>query len=331
MVSGTVETIPDSNNFCGMSQLLTSLDDFPEQFSHCALTVGNFDGVHRGHARLIQSVVEKAKFVGGPAVVLTFDPPPSEILFPERPRTLPLTTIARRAELLGNLGIDALIAYPTDLELLSLTPEEFFIQKIVKSIAAKAVVEGPNFRFGKGRAGDVDLLNELCVKHSMQFQVVEAEDQSGSMISSTRIRGLLADGQVSEANAMLTQPYTIEGTVAKGAQRGSKLGFPTANLEQQTSIVPGHGVYAGQVNLGGQKIAAAVHIGPNPTFGENAAKIEVHLIDWAGTIYGETLRCSLLRRIRKVHHFKNVEALKEQLNKDIAACRNPDVAGGKCN
>lgn len=306
-----------------MTQIITSLHDFPNELRGGAIAVGNFDGVHNGHAVLLSKLVAKARELDGPSLVLTFDPPPVAILVPKRPPSAPLTSIARRAELLDQLNIDALIAYPTDRALVSLSPEEFFQQKIVDSVGARAMVEGPNFHFGKGRAGDTRLLRELCETQGMSLQVVEAQqDASGQMVSSSRIRKCLSEGNVAAANAMLTQTYQIEGIVAKGAQRGRELGFPTANLEDVSSMLPGYGVYAGRVRFGTKTYAAAVHIGPNPTFGDRQAKVEVHVIDWEGAIYGERLKCELLTKIRDVEKFASVEALTAQLHQDVAACRN---------
>ena len=304
-----------------MAQLLTSLENFPDHLRGGAVAVGNFDGVHRGHAKLIEQLLEMARQLNGPAIVLTFDPPPVAILVPDRPPTLPLTSIQRRAALLGKLGVTALCAYPTDRALLSLSAEDFFRQMIVEAMGAKAMVEGPNFRFGKGRGGDTEILAKLCADTGVDLRIVPAQNDAGMMISSTRIRELLSQGAIETANAMLTEPYVIEGIVAKGSQRGRDLGFPTANLAHLRSLTPGFGVYAGSVQIQGQPHVAAVNIGPNPTFGESQAKVEVHVLDWNGDIYGEDLACTLLAKIRDVRRFESVDLLKEQLREDIAECR----------
>lgn len=305
-----------------MAQLISNLDDLPSLLRGGAVAVGNFDGVHVGHARLIQRLTERADRLGGPSVVLTFDPPPVAILVPDRPPSLPLTTIARRSQLLGHLGVDALIAYPTDRRLLSLGPHEFFQQTIVEALGAKAMVEGPNFRFGKNRVGDTRTLRALCQENGIELDIVEPKrDDAQSMISSTRIRELLSQGAVEQVNQWLTQPYSIEGIVTKGAQRGRELGFPTANLSGLRCFSPGHGVYAGTTMVDHQQFATAIHIGPNPTFDEEQAKVEVHIIGWQGTIYGEKLHCTILKKIRNTQRFDSVELLKAQLAKDIFACR----------
>ena len=306
-----------------MARLLRTLDELPDDLRGGAIAIGNFDGVHQGHAGLVEQLKGLAKRFEGPAVVLTFDPPPVAILVPDRLPTAPLTSMSRRAELLGRLGVDAMVAYPTDRNLLNLSPAEFFQQKIVDGLGARAMVEGPNFRFGKDRAGDTELLRSLCEVSSVSLEIAEAkEDDSGVMISSSRIRAALAEGDLGAANTMLTQPYQVAGIVAKGAQRGRELGFPTANLEDIANLVPAFGVYAGQVELEGSLLAAAVNIGPNPTFGERRSKVEVHILDWKGTIYGERLEVTLLERIREVRKFDSIESLTQQLQQDIQACRD---------
>ncbi|MCA9133198.1 MAG: riboflavin biosynthesis protein RibF [Planctomycetales bacterium] len=304
-----------------MPALLTSLDDLPPELLGGALAVGNFDGVHRGHGGLIQQLVRAAEQVGGPALVMTFHPPPTALLYPERPLSAPLTTLARRAELLLGLGVTTLLAYPTDHDLLALSPHDFFQQKVVGLLRAKAMVEGPNFRFGRDRAGDVSQLAAFCSAANIQFAVAQATQDEAGLISSTRIRRLLAAGEIGPANALLTRPYALQGEVVRGAGRGRQLGFPTANLDHIESLIPGYGVYAGKTRLEGRSLAAAINIGPNPTFGEQQTKVEIHLIDYAGPpLYGQRLEVSLHDKIRDIQKFPSVDELRAQIAKDIAAC-----------
>lgn len=325
-----------------MPQLLTNLEDFPTSLLRGAVSVGNFDGVHQGHARLIEQLVATARRLKGPALVMTFDPPPTALLFPNRNLSAPLTTMQRRSELLFALGVDALIAYPTDAELLSLSAEEFFQQKICDILQARAMVEGPNFRFGRNRFGDVHLLQELCVAADIGFRVVPASQDAQGMISSSRIRECVKSGNLTLANTMLTQPYSIRGVVVPGEQRGSELGFATANLEEIESLLPGPGVYAGRIELtsdatanlsgpstSGRIYGAAVNIGPNPTFGESKAKVEVHIIGYAGgPMYAQCLEISLFEKIRDIQKFDSIDELRSQIARDVAACnkRMQDVS-----
>lgn len=299
-------------------QLFRDLEPLSSEYRHGALTIGNFDGVHLGHARIARQVRQRADEVGGPAVVFTFDPHPVRLLRPELAPP-PLTWTRRKVELLGELGIDAVIAYPTTKDLLELTPNEFFDQIIVQKMAAMAMVEGPNFNFGKNRAGDTTTLAKLCNENGMQLDILAPFTREGEteFVSSSRIRKLIAAGDVQAAREMLTQPYRMRGMVTHGAGRGASLGIPTANLEAIDTLVPEIGVYAGIAHRGNAMYAAAINIGPNPTFGEKARKIEVHLIGFQGSLYGEPLEVSFLSRLREVTTFPDVDALRKQLAIDI--------------
>lgn len=304
-----------------MSRIFTDLSQIPTDLTAGAVAVGNFDGVHVGHALLIAELVKQAKQVGGPAVILTFNPPPIAILRPEITLAAPLTTIEKRAQLASDLGVSGLVAFETDQHLLALTPQEFFEQIIVGKLNARAMVEGPNFRFGKDRQGDITVLQELCSKHNVALEILDPkEDEGGEMVSSTRIRRFLANGEIERVNSFLTQPYAIQGRVAKGSQRGRELGFPTANLEHCHNLLPAPGVYAGEVLIGEKPFPAAINIGANPTFGEDLPKFEVHLIGWSGDLYGRELECKLLKRVRDIVKFSSVSDLKEQLEQDIQEC-----------
>ena len=300
-------------------RLYHNLDPFPAELTHGALTIGNFDGVHQGHAQIARQVRARADQVGGPAVVFTFDPHPVRLLRPELAPP-PLTWTRRKVELLGELGIDAVIAYPTDKALLELSPEQFFQQIIVEKLQAKAMVEGPNFNFGKNRAGDTSTLAKLCSQYGIALDIVSPYTlpEETEFVSSSRIRKLIASGDVDTARHMLTRPYRIRGMVTHGAGRGAQLGIPTANLEAVDTLVPALGVYAGMGYRDEIVYPAAIHIGPNPTFGEQARKLEVHLIGFDGSLYGEPLEVAFLSRLRDVTTFADVTALKQQLTADIA-------------
>lgn len=284
-----------------------------------AVAIGNFDGVHRGHAKIVERVIHHARQDGGPAIVFTFDPHPVRLLRPDIAPP-PLTWNERKAELLQTLGVDVMVCYPTDESLLDLSAAAFFDQIICRQLGVKAIVEGPNFCFGKNRAGTVDTLRELCAAAGITLEIVAPLCESESYISSSRIRQLIAAGDVAEAAKMLTSPYRIRGTVTHGARRGSKIGFPTANLEAIDTLVPAPGVYSARGLVGEQWWPAAVNIGPNPTFGEQSFKVEVHLIGFAGSLYGQPLAVDFAARLRDIQTFESVDALQAQLRRDIAAC-----------
>ena len=285
------------------------------------MTIGNFDGVHRGHGVIIEQLKRFAAELNGPAIVFTFDPHPVRILRPDQTPP-PLTWTNRKADLLAEQGVDVVVAYPTDQALLELTHEEFFEQIIVEQLGAKAMVEGPNFFFGKDRQGNVEKLAGFCEKNSIKLKIVQPMLESESYISSSRIRDLIRDGDVDTARTMLTRPYRIRGMVTHGAARGSKIGFPTANLDAIDTLVPAMGVYAGRTYLGRRSHWSAIHIGPNPTFGEELPKVESHLLDFDGSIYGETIEVDFVSRLRDIRQFESVQQLIAQLQNDVEATRN---------
>lgn len=305
-------------------QLIRDFTQLPETLRRGAVTIGNFDGVHLGHARIISQLIASAEAAGGPAVVFTFDPHPVRLLRPEECPP-PLTWTDRKADLLGKLGVDAMVVYPTDVALLQLSPREFFDSIIQQGLGARAMVEGPNFFFGRERAGNVELLREYALDAGIRLDVVEPVQSGDAYVSSSRVRDLIAAGDVAGANSLLTQPYRIRGMVTHGAGRGASLGFPTANVEAIDTLLPAHGVYAGRAITSSGRWSAAINIGPNPTFGERSIKVEAHLIDFHESLYGQPLELDLLTRLRDVRTFASAEALKQQLCDDV---RQAKMAGG---
>lgn len=304
-----------------MPRLIHNLNDFPKELRGGAVAIGNFDGVHRGHAQLVRELVAQARRISAPSIVFTFDPPPIAVLFPQKVLSAPLTSVRRRADLLHELGVDLVVAYPTDVALLRLTAEEFFQTVLLETLGARVIVEGPNFRFGHDRLGDVEMLGRLCSESGLSLSIVEASNDEAGMISSTRVRELINAGNIVGANELLTQPYEIIGRVERGAARGRTIGSPTANLTKIPVLVPPHGVYAGCVPVGEECCAAAIHVGPNPTFDDDSVKVEVHLIDWRGKLYDTDLRCVILDRLREVKKFGSASELQSQIACDIEACR----------
>ena len=301
-------------------RLLRSLDNLPSDLRRGAVTIGNFDGVHRGHARIIERLIAKAREVGGPAVVFTFDPHPVRLLRPDAAPP-PLTWTDRKAELLSELGVTATIAYPTDEALLSLSPEQFFERIVRQQLEARAMVEGPNFFFGHKRAGNIDLLGRLCQASGVALDVVQPLVVGKEYVSSSRVRTAIVAGDVDLARQLLTRPYRIRGMVTHGAGRGGKIGVPTANVSAIDTLLPADGVYAASAATGAGIWPAAVSIGPNLTFGEEELKVEAHLIGFDGSLYGQPLEVDFLARLRDIRPFESVAALKAQLASDIAAAR----------
>ena len=285
------------------------------------ITIGNFDGVHRGHAVLLAQVRKLADQLGGPAIAIVLDPHPVSILRPElAPKRL--TEIATRAELMDQLGIDALVVCKTSRQFLNLTAKQFFSSLVQERLQAQAMIEGPNFFFGRDRGGNIGVLADLCGQASIQLQIVEPMHTGPQMISSTRIRTLLVQGDVAEAVALLGHPHVVSGTVTSGDQRGREIGFPTANLSGIELVLPGPGVYAGFLHESGRKHTAAIHIGPNPTFESNGdSKVEVHALDYDGDLYGRSVQVEFLHHVRDIVKFESPEALIVQVHQDIAEIR----------
>ncbi len=288
-------------------------DSLPEHLKHCAASVGNFDGVHRGHAE----VVRRLRAYGIPTVVFTFSPHPRQILHPENAPDL-LTWTERKVELLQMLGVDEIIVCPA-AQILSWSAETFFERVVVELLDAKVLVEGPNFHFGNRRGGDTLLLGTLCRADGRTLEIVESlEELHGEPVSSSRIREHIQHGEITEANALLTAPYRIRGTVIHGLARGRTMGFPTANLGNIETLLPSDGVYACRAFLPGHApCPAAVHIGPNVTFHESSRKVEVHLLDFHDSLYDEQIQLEFIARMRGLIPFENSEELKTQISRDV--------------
>lgn len=288
----------------------------------CAVAIGNFDGVHVGHAAIVRRLVAAAADRGLPAVAVSFDPHPAALLRPESAPE-PLSTPRRRAELLADLGVDAVVVQPVDRRLLALEPEAFYAWLLRGWLGARVLVEGEDFRFGAARRGDVTLLEALGKPDGVVVEIVPPVTVGGAPVSSSRVRRLVAEGAVAEAGALLTAPYRIEGRVVEGAKRGRTLGFPTANLGAVATLVPADGVYAARAWVGdgagpATPYPAAVHVGPAPSFGVTERAIEVHLIGFTGDLYGQALAVDFLERLRETRRFAGVEELVGQLRADTA-------------
>jgi riboflavin kinase/FMN adenylyltransferase len=284
-------------------------------------SIGNFDGVHRGHQAMLNVLISRARSDNVPAVAVTFDPHPIALLKPEAAPPA-LTTIDHRAELLKRYGVDVTIALPTDRSFLSLTAEEFFETIVRGKLQAKGLVEGPNFFFGRNRSGNITVLRSLCAAHGLSFDVAPPVTVDEQLVSSSVIRSLLETGDVAHAVRLLGHHYRLCGTVGHGAERGRTLGFPTANLIKVGTLVPANGVYAGWATVDTVRHPAAIHIGPNPTFAEGAKKIEIHLLDFQGDLYDRTLSVDFVDRVRDVQKFASVTELLQQLQRDMQTVRS---------
>ncbi len=298
-----------------------SWSDYPaEECRHGALSIGNFDGVHRGHRALMAELRRQAAQVSGPAVAMTFDPHPWHLLRPGQ-MSPPLTTTEDRIHLLRSAGADHVLVITTSDDLLQLTAEEFVSEVVKRRMDARVLVEGANFHFGHDRLGDVSRLAELAGQDGRRVVVVAPVLAGLSPVSSSRIRAALLAGRVKEVAECLGRLYTLTGIVGTGQRRGHTLGVPTANLVQTATLIPGDGVYAVRVRVKEQEWPGAANLGPNPTFGENARKVEVHLIGFSGQLYGHPIEVGFVDRIRDTRPFSRVEDLLTQLSRDVEQAR----------
>ena len=296
--------------------VFSSLEDVPPSLLGAAISIGNFDGVHLGHVEIMRHLRATASARLAPTIALTFDPHPIALLRPSADQPA-LTTIAQKAKILRGLGIDALIHLPINREFLNKTAQEFFDEIVRTKLRAVAMIEGADFRFGRNRMGNVESLSELCNQAGMEFHAIPPLEIDGAPVSSTRIRRAILEGDMLTAAKCLGRSYTLEGVVGTGAKRGRLLGFPTANLEHAETVVPGYGVYATFVTLHGIAHSGVTNVGPNPTFGEDTAKVEAHIFDFDQNVYGEPIEIDFVKQLRGIKRFDSMEALKQQILADV--------------
>jgi riboflavin kinase/FMN adenylyltransferase len=282
------------------------------------LTLGVFDGLHLGHQLIMQTVVERARAVGAVPTVITFEPHPREVLHPESAPPL-LQTFDQKIEALGVLGIEQTIVIHFDKQFAQIRAQDFLRDAVVDRLHAKEVYLGCGFAFGHGREGNIDLLRS--VSQSLGFFADEVPEVRlrGRRVSSSRIRELLQQGRVNLARRMLGRPYGVEGRVARGAERGVTLGFPTANLHPRNRVIPRNGVYVTATLIEGQWRRSVTNIGTRPTFESAAAtSVETFVMNYSGDLYGDVVRVRFLHRLREEQKFGSVDELKSQIECDVA-------------
>ena len=285
------------------------------------LTIGAFDGVHKGHKHLIGSAVRRARELDCQSAVLTFDPHPDMVIHPDRGRMY-LTSFEERADLIRDLGADLLIVMAFTRDTMDLTAHDF-MGSICRAVALRELWIGWDFALGRRREGTLARLREIGQELGYSVHPVDAFAlQDGSPISSTRIRNALREGDVASAAWLLGRPFGVRGTVARGDQRGRTIGFPTANIEvDDHHLLPGDGVYVCHAEVNGQRYGAVTNIGMRPTFNGLRRTVEAYLLDFVGDIYGDTVRLELVHRLRGEQKFANIGALVAQINADVAAAR----------
>jgi riboflavin kinase/FMN adenylyltransferase len=296
--------------------------EIPARARGAIVTVGNFDGVHVGHQELLARVRAKADAAGVPALAITFDPHPVALLRPEA-APVPLLWLEREIALLREGGASDVAVFRTGRWLLDLSARDFFDRILRAQLAARGIVEGPNFAFGHDRLGDVRVLSEWCAEAGIDFEVVDAAVIEGRLISSSLVRQCVSEGRVKDAARFLGRPHRIRGSVGQGAGRGAGLGFPTVNLTGVDTLLPAEGVYAGLARIDGHGPAwpAACNLGSNPTFGAQGKKVEAHLIDFTGDLYGRLVELEFLERLRPTRKFSGPDELLAQIQADVAQTR----------
>ncbi|MFE4654877.1 bifunctional riboflavin kinase/FAD synthetase [Streptomyces sp. NPDC056707] len=298
------------------------LEDIPQDWGRSVVTIGSYDGVHRGHQLIIGRAVDRARELGVPSVVVTFDPHPSEVVRPGSHPPL-LAPHHRRAELMAELGVDALLILPFTTEFSKLAPADFIVKVLVDKLHAQLVIEGPNFRFGHKAAGNVQLLTEFGATYDYRVEVIDlyvsGEAGGGEPFSSTLTRRLVAEGDVAGAAEILGRPHRVEGIVVRGAQRGRDMGFPTANVETLPhTAIPADGVYAGWLNANGETMPAAISVGTNPQFDGTERTVEAYAIDRVGLdLYGLHVSVDFLAYVRGMAKFDSLDDLLVAIAADV--------------
>jgi riboflavin kinase/FMN adenylyltransferase len=302
-------------------RILQGLDGLKALPPGGVVTIGNYDGVHRGHAHILKTCRSLAGGQGAPVAVVTFEPHPLTVLRPEAtpPR---LTPLPLKEKLIEQAGAAFMVILPPEPSVLDLAAEAFWAI-LRDDVRPSRLVEGPEFNFGKGRGGTIQKLREWSADSPVQLEVVQPVEVALSdlwkvRVSSSMIRWLLAHGRVRDAAICLGRPYQLVGEVVVGYQRGRTIGMPTANLDCADQLIPADGVYAGRCELGTIPWPAAISIGRMATFGDNKRQVEVHLIGFTGDLYGQTIEVQLLDWVRDQRKFAGIEALKAQMSKDLA-------------
>lgn len=300
------------------------LDQITEPFKNAVLTIGNFDGVHIGHQALFYEVIEKAYTLDGTSIAMTFDPHPLRLLRKNNRPPL-ITLLEQKVELIERSGIEVLICVPFTHAFAAVPAEAFVEEVLVRKIGMKAIVVGEDYTFGRNRQGNIGLLQSLAPRLGYEVLVtrmVRTERGVSERISSTAIRNLVREGKVEHACRMLGRRVQVRGTVVPGRDRGGRLlGVPTANLAPEDELIPKSGIYAVIVQVRGAMHVGVANIGYSPTFDDHQFTVEVHILDFSESIYGEKIRVNFVRRLREEMRFEGIEALRRQIETDIDAAR----------
>ncbi len=301
--------------------VICTLDNLPKDIKHPVVTIGNFDGVHWAHQAIFARVIERARDIDGTSMVITFEPHPIKVMSPEKAKPL-ITLMEQKKELVSKQGIDILLLIKFTLEFAAI-PARYFVKDIlVDKIGIKEIVVGHDYAFGRNREGNIDLLKEMGQEFGFKVHQVGPVYLGKSLVSSTSIRNLIMEGNVSEARGLLGRNYQIRGKVIRGRNRGGPLlGYPTANLKVVDELIPKEGVYVVTVELNGKIYRGLTNIGYNPTFKDKALSVETHILDLSADIVGEKIKINFLSRLRDQIPFPSARELSEQISRDIQEAR----------
>ena len=301
--------------------MIMGLESLNKSYRNTVLTIGNFDGVHLGHQKIITTVLRRAKEMKGTPMAITFDPHPMMVIAPERKIKI-LTTLEEKAKLMEEMGIKVFLCIQFTKAFSIMHPDDFITDVLVKKINAREIIVGTNYTFGKNKKGTVELLRRRGKKHGFTVKVIRNAKLHGDIVSSSKIRDLLTRGTVFEASIFLGRAYSIEGSVIKGKGRGkSLLNVPTANITTPVEIAPREGVYAVRVNYNGSIYEGVANIGKNPTFGNSDVSYEAHLLNFSGNLLGEIIRIYFIDRIRNELLFPDALSLEKQIRTDIESAK----------
>ncbi len=306
-----------------MMTVLRSVEDAARLRPRAVVAVGNFDGVHRGHRAIIEQAIERSHELRAHCMVVTFDPHP-QLVIGRKPSLPILTPTDRKLELLSGFKIDAILVIPFTTDFARIEAETFVTSTYVDTLDIREIIVGYSHNFGRHGKGDRLLLERLSMRYGFATHVVQPIQVEGSPVNSSNIRALLSAGEINAAERMLGHPYVIAGTVVRGDGRGSQLRFPTANLETHDphTLIPKRGVYAVRVHLDQTVLNGVMNIGTRPTFGQGGEHCEVHILDFEGDLYSQSIQVEFVERIRDEKRFSSIEALKDQISKDVYTTYN---------
>lgn len=302
-------------------QVIFNLNEIKKPFTNPVLTIGNFDGVHKGHLALFDKVKERAKAIAGQSVVMTFEPHPLKIMKPTDGPQL-ITHTGQKLDLIEKAGIDVIVCVSFDRGFAAIPPRDFVTNILVKKIGIKEIVVGYDYTFGHNREGDFNLLREMGNDSGFVVHLVEPIQIGQTLVSSTSIRRLVQEGRLEEARVLLGRNFEVQGTVVKGRNRGARLlGFPTANMTPHGELLPRTGIYAVKLLIDDVFYNGVTNIGYNPTFGDTGLTIETHILDFWGDLLGKTVTVHFIKRLRDEKTFKTLQDLSDQIARDIAQAK----------